>query len=106
MAVTAIGQADCGDIDLIVTRSTDDGKDHSGLVQRLVETLYAQGLIAHTLSNPEDWRSLDAKWMGLLIGDDSKMRRIDILGKLFIAVLGALINSMALIEISSIRCTL
>ena len=76
-----VGQPDCGDIDIIVTRSTDDGKDHSGLVQRLVETLYAQGLVGQTLTSPEDWRSLDAKWNGLIIGDDSKMRRIDILGK-------------------------
>lgn len=75
------GQPDCGDIDIIVTRSTGDGKDHSGLVQRLVETLFAQGVISHSLTNPEDWTSLDAKWNGLLLGDDSKMRRIDILGK-------------------------
>jgi DNA polymerase lambda len=76
------GQPDCGDIDILVTRSTDDGKDHSGLVQRLVETLYAQGIVSHTLSNPEDWKSLDAKWNGLLYGENSKMRRIDILGEL------------------------
>jgi len=79
------GQPDCGDIDIIVTRNTNDGKDHSGMVQRLVETLFAQGLIRYTLSNPDDWQSLDAKWMGLLCGSNGKMRRIDVLGKSHLA---------------------
>ena len=74
------GQPDCGDIDCLVTRDTGDGRDHSGLIQRLVEALLAQGTITYTLSNPNDWRSLDAKWMGLCKGSTGKMRRIDILG--------------------------
>lgn len=74
------GQPDCGDIDIILTRDTGDGRDHSGLVQRLVEALLAQGTVTHTLSNPHDWRSLDAKWMGLCRGSTGKIRRIDILG--------------------------
>lgn len=74
------GQPDCGDIDCLVTRDNADGRDHSGLIQRLIEALLAQGTITYTLSNPNDWRSLDAKWMGLCRGSTGKMRRIDILG--------------------------
>ena len=73
------GQADCGDIDILLTRDTGDGKDHSGAIKELVKLLCARGSIAHTLSNPEDWNSLDAKWMGLINGANGKMRRIDIL---------------------------
>ena len=51
------------------------------MIQRLVEILYAQGLVRHTLANPDDWKALDAKWMGLLCGANGKMRRIDILGR-------------------------
>lgn len=43
-------------------------------------------MIAHTLTNPEDWTSLDAKWNGLLLGENSKMRRIDILGESILLV--------------------
>ena len=53
--------------------------------------LFAQGVIRHTLSNPDDWRSLDAKWMGLLASPGGKMRRIDILGVPFPELGAALI---------------
>lgn len=79
------GQADCGDVDILVTRDTGDGQTHAGQVQTLVNLLFRQGLFKHTLAEPDDWKSLDAKWMGLLSGapdgkGKGKMRRVDVLG--------------------------
>ncbi|BGP14260.1 hypothetical protein JCM10213_005848 [Rhodosporidiobolus nylandii] len=76
-------QPDCGDIDLLLTRPTKDGKTHAGYVKKLWRRLGEIGMAQHTLSQPDDWKAEDAKVNGLckLPGTEgAKMRRIDILG--------------------------
>ncbi|GAA5988720.1 hypothetical protein JCM11641_005155 [Rhodosporidiobolus odoratus] len=76
------GAETSGDIDLLVTRSTEDGRTHAGAVRKLWQELGKLGFAQHTLSEPNDWDALDAKVNGLcrLPKKGSKMRRIDILG--------------------------
>ena len=74
------GAADSGDVDLLITRETSDGKSHAGKIRKLLERLFASGVIRHTLSEPDDWDALDAKWMGLCQLAGCPMRRLDILG--------------------------
>jgi len=76
------GAAECGDIDLIVTRDDADGTTHAGMIRRLWKRLCEQGMIRHSLADPGDWDSLSVKYNGLcsLPGPGAAMRRIDILG--------------------------
>lgn len=43
------GQLDCGDIDVIITRSTQDGKTHAGFLKKLCLALKQQGLLIDDL---------------------------------------------------------
>ena len=36
------GKADCGDIDILITRPIDDGKTHAGTVYPLLHTVLGQ----------------------------------------------------------------
>ncbi|KAI5480538.1 DNA polymerase lambda subunit [Pseudohyphozyma bogoriensis] len=86
------GQPDCGDIDLLVTRDTSDGIDHSGLINKLAAVLIKKRVIKHSLTNPEDWNALDVKFNGLCsLPEGGLMRRIDILGVPFDELPAALI---------------
>lgn len=55
------GQADCGDIDIIITRDTSDGKDHRGIIKQLCVLLSEQNVLRYELSTPDDWDAVDAK---------------------------------------------
>lgn len=41
------GAADCGDVDLLITRDTVDGKTHAGLLDKLLLILRSRGFITH-----------------------------------------------------------
>ncbi|KAG8796084.1 hypothetical protein FRC12_005354 [Ceratobasidium sp. 428] len=74
------GKATCGDIDILITRSTTDGRSHRGLLHRLVPLLRSKHLVTHDLAFPSDENELEAKYMGLCqLHSDTLMRRIDIL---------------------------
>ncbi|KAG9030907.1 hypothetical protein FRB95_003417 [Tulasnella sp. JGI-2019a] len=74
------GSADCGDIDILITRCTDDGRTHRGVLPRLLRQLEEEKLVTHTLAAPDDYGALEAKFSGLCrLSDDSTIRRIDIL---------------------------
>jgi DNA polymerase lambda len=89
------GKADCGDIDILVTRPTDDGKTHSGkifcfscligwlspeysgIMRRLLQSLHQQGILSHDLSLPEDLDDLETSYRGLCqMRNGGKQRRI------------------------------
>ncbi|GAA6059307.1 hypothetical protein JCM10212_005887 [Sporobolomyces blumeae] len=75
------GQADSGDIDILVTRDPSDGKTHSGAIGKMYRRLKDDGFFQHVLSESDDWNKLDCKVHGLCKLDSvGKMRRIDILG--------------------------
>ncbi|KAM0754669.1 hypothetical protein T439DRAFT_345536 [Meredithblackwellia eburnea MCA 4105] len=94
------GAADCGDIDLLLTRNPSrDGRDHSGMwisrssssgisnsfrflgmIRNVVKVLNDQSYIRHLLTSPEDWNALDVKFNGLCGIPGGKVRRLDILG--------------------------
>ncbi|KAK7684455.1 hypothetical protein QCA50_012402 [Cerrena zonata] len=74
------GKADCGDIDIIITRPTDDGRNHSGVLSKLLKDLRIAGIITEDLSIPDDWSDLELCYRGLCRKDsDSRRRRIDFL---------------------------
>ncbi|KDQ56029.1 hypothetical protein JAAARDRAFT_79538 [Jaapia argillacea MUCL 33604] len=74
------GKADCGDIDILITRPTEDGKTHAGIIFRLLRELHRRKIITEDLSLPEDLDDLEAIYRGLCRKDaTSKRRRIDFL---------------------------
>jgi DNA polymerase lambda len=84
------GQETSGDVDILITRDTADGLNHSLVLKKLVDRLKSRGIITHDvrstagvprlkyqLSLPHDWRALEAKWMGVgRLDQNSKFRRI------------------------------
>jgi DNA polymerase lambda len=44
------GAETSGDVDMLITRDTADGKDHAGVLPRLVSRLKAKGIITHDVS--------------------------------------------------------
>ncbi|KAK4689224.1 hypothetical protein P7C73_g887, partial [Tremellales sp. Uapishka_1] len=71
------GSESSGDVDILITRDTSDGLDHTNVLSRLVTNLKMRGVITHDLSTPHDWRALEAKWMGVGKASPSgKYRRI------------------------------
>lgn len=48
---------------VLVTRNTDDGLTHQGAIKKLCKRLFDSGLLTYKLSEPEDWDSLEAKFM-------------------------------------------
>ncbi|KAI0341157.1 Nucleotidyltransferase [Trametopsis cervina] len=74
------GKETCGDIDILITRPTSDGKTHAGVLATLIDDLYARRVITAHLSVPDNWDDLDLCYHGLCrrSGID-KMRRIDFL---------------------------
>ncbi|KIP05967.1 hypothetical protein PHLGIDRAFT_480151 [Phlebiopsis gigantea 11061_1 CR5-6] len=90
------GKADCGDIDILITRPTDDGKSHIGrrlhckdprklttplgVLRRLLKELHERGVITEDLNVPEDWDDLELVYRGLCRRDSKGLqRRIDFL---------------------------
>ncbi len=41
------GQEDSGDVDILITRDTADGFNHSGVLKRLIDRLQNRGIITH-----------------------------------------------------------
>ncbi|KAL7278780.1 hypothetical protein ACG7TL_007789 [Trametes sanguinea] len=69
------GKADCGDIDVLITRPTDDGKTHQGVLRRLLRELHQQGIITEDLCLPEDFDDLELVYRGLCRKDANSPRR-------------------------------
>lgn len=88
------GQENSGDVDILITRNTEDGRTHVGALKGLIGRLVDGGIITHQvgsgrrgwreqsgggcpegwsqcwaltiqLSLPSDWNELEAKWMGV-----------------------------------------
>ncbi|KIJ61681.1 hypothetical protein HYDPIDRAFT_42398 [Hydnomerulius pinastri MD-312] len=75
------GKADCGDIDILITRPTSDGRTHQGLLPALLEHLHAANILTEDLAIPDNFADLELTYRGLckLPSPDAKRRRIDIL---------------------------
>ncbi|TFK48168.1 hypothetical protein OE88DRAFT_1647173 [Heliocybe sulcata] len=74
------GKADCGDIDILITRPTDDGRTHRGILRKLLRNLHEERIITEDLSIPEDLDDLENVYRGLCRRDEhSRHRRIDFL---------------------------
>ncbi|KIL64316.1 hypothetical protein M378DRAFT_163339 [Amanita muscaria Koide BX008] len=75
------GKADCGDIDILITRPTDDGKTHAGILSRLLRELHAAEILTEDLALPENPYDLECIYRGLchLPKEGSSRRRIDFL---------------------------
>ncbi|EIW56377.1 uncharacterized protein TRAVEDRAFT_59518 [Trametes versicolor FP-101664 SS1] len=74
------GKPDCGDIDVLITRCTDDGKTHQGVLRRLLKELHRQGVVTDDLCLPDDFDDLELVYRGLCRRDSHSLRRrIDIL---------------------------
>ncbi|GAA5905344.1 type-X family DNA polymerase [Sporobolomyces salmoneus] len=86
------GQANSGDIDILVTRDpSEDGKTHSGAIGKMYKILRSNNFFQHILSQSDDWSDLTCKVNGLCKLPGGKMRRIDILGVPFPDMPAALI---------------
>ncbi|KAG7087813.1 hypothetical protein E1B28_013753 [Marasmius oreades] len=76
------GKADCGDIDILITRSTHDGRTHRGVLPKLLDALRDADIVTEDLAIPENPNDLEAIYRGLchLPGKPgAKQRRIDFL---------------------------
>ncbi|RPD63457.1 hypothetical protein L227DRAFT_572605 [Lentinus tigrinus ALCF2SS1-6] len=74
------GKADCGDIDVLITRPTNDGKTHRGILRRLLSELHKRGIVTDDLCLPKDFEDLELVYRGLCRRDaQSRRRRIDFL---------------------------
>ncbi|KAH9957501.1 hypothetical protein BC827DRAFT_653010 [Russula dissimulans] len=84
------GKSTCGDIDVMISRSTADGKTHAGIVPKLLSELHSAGIVTEDLSLSSDASdNLECTYRGLCIrpgrakaGQDTQpriQRRIDIL---------------------------
>ncbi|TFK99880.1 hypothetical protein BDV98DRAFT_650571 [Pterulicium gracile] len=76
------GKADCGDIDILITRPIHDGKTHAGVMARLWAGLHKARILTEDLALPSNMEdSLECTYRGLcsLPVPDSRRRRIDIL---------------------------
>ncbi|KAJ7735899.1 hypothetical protein B0H16DRAFT_124593 [Mycena metata] len=75
------GKADCGDIDIMITRCPDDGKTHAGILHHLLKALHEKNIITEDLALPEDPFDNEAIYRGLcrLPKFGSRRRRIDFL---------------------------
>jgi len=74
------GSETCGDIDVIITRSVEDGKTHAGAAKKLWQACHAWGIITDDLVMPDDWNDLELIYRGLCRKDAlSRRRRIDFL---------------------------
>ncbi|KAI0087507.1 Nucleotidyltransferase [Irpex rosettiformis] len=74
------GKDTCGDIDILITRPTSDGKTHVGILARLIDELHARNVITEHLTVPEKWDDLELVYRGLCRrGALGKRRRIDFL---------------------------
>ncbi|CAG8557599.1 2599_t:CDS:10 [Funneliformis mosseae] len=71
------GRPDCGDIDIMITRNDSDGKNHLGVLTKLVEILSNQGFLTHELTR-HDGDSLSAKFMGICKLPEGIHRRLDL----------------------------
>jgi len=59
------GKADCGDIDILLTRPTDDGKTHAGIIRRLLKELHLRDILTEDLALPKNFDALEAVYRGL-----------------------------------------
>ncbi|KAF5376697.1 hypothetical protein D9615_007866 [Tricholomella constricta] len=76
------GKADCGDIDILITRSPEDGKTHAGVLPQLLRDLHAGGILTEDLALPDDPNDLEAIYRGLCRipwRAGARRRRIDFL---------------------------
>ncbi|TFK73093.1 hypothetical protein BDN72DRAFT_762389 [Pluteus cervinus] len=82
------GKADCGDIDILITRNPDDGRSHAGksatehrILRRLFPALRGAGIITEDLALPDDPSEEEVIYRGLchLPQEGSRQRRIDFL---------------------------
>ncbi|KAF9529876.1 hypothetical protein CPB83DRAFT_851735 [Crepidotus variabilis] len=76
------GKQTCGDIDVLLTRSTEDGQTHSGVLPRLLHALHKAGILTKDLAIPDNPDDLEAVYRGLCTIPGSsiaKQRRIDFL---------------------------
>lgn len=76
------GQKDCGDVDILVSRPTADGRDHRGVIKHTMQKLVKDARCeVKTLTAPDDWNALDASWHGLIkLAAFPRWRRLDLLG--------------------------
>ncbi|KAJ7092439.1 DNA polymerase lambda [Mycena belliarum] len=75
------GKADCGDIDIMITRCPDDGKTQAGILHHLLKELRKRKIITEDLALPENPFDDESIYRGLcrLPQPGSRRRRIDFL---------------------------
>ncbi|KAL1757981.1 hypothetical protein FB107DRAFT_208147 [Schizophyllum commune] len=76
------GKKDCGDIDIMITRPTDDGGTHAGAMHELLKYLRRADIITEDLAVPEDPYDPECVYHGLCHlpkTPGAKQRRIDFL---------------------------
>ncbi|KAF5372585.1 hypothetical protein D9758_005201 [Tetrapyrgos nigripes] len=76
------GKADCGDIDILITRDDSDGRTHQGILKRLLKKLYSADILTEDLAVPSSYDEEEAIYRGLCHlprVPGAKRRRIDFL---------------------------
>ncbi|KAJ3717229.1 DNA polymerase lambda [Lentinula guzmanii] len=76
------GKADCGDIDILITRCPDDGRTHEGVLHELLQKLHIAGILTEDLALPDYSKPLEAVYHGLCHLPNvpgTRRRRIDFL---------------------------
>ncbi|KAK7448434.1 hypothetical protein VKT23_013697 [Stygiomarasmius scandens] len=76
------GKANCGDIDILITRDDSDGKTHQGVLHRLLKKLHAANILTEDLTLPDESDDFETCYRGLchVPGvEGARRRRIDFL---------------------------
>ncbi|TRM63113.1 hypothetical protein BD626DRAFT_431710 [Schizophyllum amplum] len=76
------GKKDCGDIDIMITRPTDDGETHAGALRELLLKLHRADILTEDLAVPDDLDDPECVYHGLCHlpkTPGAKQRRIDFL---------------------------
>ncbi|OZJ03703.1 hypothetical protein BZG36_03307 [Bifiguratus adelaidae] len=73
------GLPDCGDVDLLITRNDEDGKNHQGVMKQLLKRLVDMGFITNHLALPGQFEDLRTRYMGICALPNGLHRHIDIL---------------------------
>ncbi|KAH8831214.1 hypothetical protein DL96DRAFT_814297 [Flagelloscypha sp. PMI_526] len=76
------GKSTCGDIDIMITRDTSDGRTHAGALRYLLKALHDKGIITDDLATPDNSDDEECIYRGLCRlphREGSRKRRIDFL---------------------------
>ncbi|CAJ0753851.1 3907_t:CDS:2, partial [Entrophospora sp. SA101] len=72
------GSSSCGDIDIMITKNDSKGKNHLGILSKLLPILRRESIIVHDLAQHHGKESLSERYRGICKLPGGKNRRLDL----------------------------